>query len=327
MKKSIFFFIFLSLSSLLKTAEYFHHSLSPQEKKTSVVTWEKKNTTPFDELIISWDAKRPPRGNYLIKTSLFINNKWSDWLIYAYWDDNNQYTIKDQPAAGSVKAGLAATSVLNGDKAYGFRVQINANEGANLHNFRTIHASSIDRSSHKVDGIIQEPHFIELKVPRLSQMSLGTDDKDRICSPTSLTAVMRYLKGSLYNPLAIAPHVMDTAWNIYGNWIFNTAQAIHELGAPWHCFVARLKSFNDIIEQLKKGYPVVVSVQGPLPGSASGYESGHLMVIRGYNPHEKKVLCMDPAFPTDDETYVEYNLDDFLIAWQRRLGLAYMFYK
>jgi hypothetical protein len=126
-------------------------------------------------------------------------------------------------------------------------------------------------------------------------------------------------------PLHFADRVFDSAFDIYGNWILNTAQAAHELGPLWNCFVTRLTYFGQILEQLHRGLPVIVSIQGELPGSVKPYDSGHLLVVRGYRAETNSVLCMDPAFPTDDSTHVEYALEDFVTAWQRRHGLAYIF--
>lgn len=105
----------------------------------------------------------------------------------------------------------------------------------------------------------------------------------------------------------------------------NTAQASHKLGNPWNCFVARFTNFNQIVDQLRKGYPVVVSVKGPLKGSALPYESRHLLVVKGYDSKKQEVFCMDPAFSANELTHVTYALDDFLVAWGRRKGIAYVF--
>lgn len=97
------------------------------------------------------------------------------------------------------------------------------------------------------------------------------------------------------------------------------------LGPKWNCWVERLNGFDEVYNQLLQGNPVVVSVRGPLKGSAAPYTKGHLMAVIGYRPIEHKVICMDPAFPSDQETIVEYDLEDFLQAWSRRGKIAYVF--
>jgi hypothetical protein len=88
--------------------------------------------------------------------------------------------------------------------------------------------------------------------------------------------------------------------------------------------VERLLDFEALYQQLDRGVPVIVSVRGPLPGSASPYAKGHLLVVRGYDASSQKVLCMDPAFPADEKTLVSYELSDFIQAWDRRGNLAYI---
>jgi hypothetical protein len=105
----------------------------------------------------------------------------------------------------------------------------------------------------------------------------------------------------------------------------NIAYAWTILGKKWSCWIQHLNGFIAIQELLKKNTPVVVSVKGPLPGSALPYNQGHLLVVKGYQHQHKKVLCMDPAFGEDDLTNVTYDLQDFLEAWARRGCIAYVF--
>ena len=219
-----------------------------------------------------------------------------------------------------------AVEVLQDNKASGFKIRITTNENASLDGFRTLHISAINRRTHSVGFVPMEYVSVNLKVKGLSQIALPDERHLRLCSPTSTTAVINFLSDPLdLSPIEFANSVVDSAFDIYGNWILNTAQASHVLGKPWHCFVARLTTFNQIIEQLKKGYPVVVSIKGPLKGSALPYESGHLVVVTGYDSEHQEVFCMDPAFPADDLTHVKYPLNEFLTAWSRRQGIAYIF--
>ncbi|HEV8052168.1 MAG TPA: C39 family peptidase, partial [Parachlamydiaceae bacterium] len=99
------------------------------------------------------------------------------------------------------------------------------------------------------------------------------------------------------------------------------------LGKKWHCWVQHLTGFDDIHARLRANMPVVVSVKGPLSGSALPYSEGHLLVVKGYNHKEKQVICMDPAFADNESTNVSYDLDDFMKAWSKRGCIAYIFEK
>jgi hypothetical protein len=178
----------------------------------------------------------------------------------------------------------------------------------------------------KIDHHTDENVFYNVDIKGLSQMALTTENCMRLCSPTSITAVIRFLSSSNdLLPVTFASQVLDTHFDIYGNWILNVAQASHELQDNWDCYVVRLTSFNQIIHQLSKGYPVVVSIQGDLPGSCLPYQAGHLLVVKGYDSKNKEVICMDPAFPKNELTLIRYPFAHFLAAWQRRFGLAYIF--
>jgi hypothetical protein len=324
--KTFFWTILMTiLFSQTYANELMHRSLLENEKENNTFVWEETQLKPFDELIVSWDAERPLKGSYLIQVSLFTS-KWSPWLDYAFWGAHDQYTFKEHLSELGIQVYQDAIEVLQDKKANGFRIRIMANEKASLDGFRTLHTSSIDRKIHTVNFIPSKNVSVNLKVNGLSQIALSDERHLRLCSPTSTTAVINFLSGtSDISPIEFANSIVDSAFDIYGNWILNTAQASHVLGNSWHCFVARLTTFNQIVDQLMKGYPVVVSIKGPLRGGALPYESGHLIVVTGYDSESQEVFCMDPAFSTDDLTHVKYSLNDFLTAWNRRQGIAYLF--
>lgn len=298
-----------------------HRPLSDSEKNNHTFVWEETEQEPFDELIVSWDAERPKTDSYLIQVSLWTS-EWSPWLNYALWGANDQYTFKESLEDFGIR--VCQDAVESKHKASGFRVRVLAREKG----FRGLHVSAIDRSQHVVNFHPTKEISVNLKVPGISQIALSDERRTRLCSPTSTTAVINYLSNALNtSPIDFANTIVDTKFDIYGNWILNTAQASHLLGKNWHCYVARLTTFNRIMDQLQLGYPVVVSVRGPLKGSALPYESGHLVVVTGFDSKSQEVYCMDPAFPSDPLTHVTYPLMDFLTAWSRRQGIAYLFYQ
>lgn len=289
--------------------------------------WEEVNVLPFDEMILSWCGSRPEKGNYLMRISLFIDEKWTTYLNYAYWGTNDQHTFSGTSICGSWKTFQDVVEILDGRKATGFRVLIELEGGATWVKMRELHASIIDGKALKIARNVLISESIALDVSGLSQLILTENLSMRVCSPTSTTAVINYLTSTFRPVLPFAENVRDHVFDIFGNWILNTAEASHILGSKWDCFVAHLTTFDQIFKQLKKKYPVIVSIKGHLPGSLFPYDSGHLIVVRGYDALEKKVLCMDPAFPSNLQTCVAYPLDDFLTAWNKRKGIAYIFSK
>lgn len=169
---------------------------------------------------------------------------------------------------------------------------------------------------------------LHLQVPELSQMTLNHIRHRDLCSPTSTTAVVRYLsKNEAIDPIQFSLNVWDSGFDIFGNWVFNVAQASMELNKEWDCWVERLSGFDKIIHRLNEGTPVIVSVKGPLKESAFPYTEGHLIAVIGYDALEQKVICMDPAFSPPHQTYIRYDLLDFIQAWSRRGKIAYIFNK
>lgn len=298
--------------------------LNDADKQKEVFIWQVRDLKPFDELIISWNARRPHAGAYLLQASLYTS-EWSPWIDYAYWGSRRQHTFKENNLSAFIKNTQDVLTV-SGITATGFKARVIAQENASLKTFRAMYASPIDRRNHAMDKTTSSRKTIKLDLQGISQFSSPSEYNPRICSPASMTSVLRYLqKQTVLTHIDFADQVWDSNFDIFGNWILNIAQASHILGENWRCAVAHFHSFDQIYDLLQDGLPVVVSVKGPLSGSALPYSSGHLLAVKGYDAEKRAVICMDPAFPENDLTHVEYPLEDFLNAWSRRSGITYVF--
>lgn len=280
--------------------------------------WTVENLSPFDELILSWNGQRPREGAFLFSISVKIDD-WSPWLPYASWGSEGQSSF--QSKAEAITIDYDTLSILE-KKATGFRIKISTQGTASLTELSSLHVYIHREKS----SDLTPTESIALPVPGLSQMCLNHLRYRDLCSPTSTTAVIHYLlkKKSLL-PLHFAKQVWDQGGDLFGNWVFNIAQASACLGSEWSCWVEKLSGFGDIYKKLHQGIPIITSVRGPLPGSAAPYATGHLLVVTGYDPLKERVLCMDPAFPSDDATHISYSLSDFMEAWERRGKVAYIF--
>lgn len=314
---TLLFFVMLNMQL---EAYVIHKNVSITEE------WQEENLPPFDELMISWNAVRPTEGKFLFYVSVKIN-QWSPWLLYASWGEDGQSSFLSTTEEAPVRTYQDTLEVMERKKATAFRIKI---VPVGLTNLSAIHGLHVYINNDKKELENKELNFnsITLQVHGLSQMALDHLRNTDLCSPTSTTAVIRYLSNDqTIDPLLIAQQVWDSGFDIFGNWVFNVAQAAACLGNDWNCWVERLHGFNAIYYYLQKGNPVIVSVRGPLSGSAQPYSKGHLLVVTGYDAINQKVLCMDPAFPKDAETHVSYILSDFLQAWSRRGNVAYIFTK
>lgn len=320
--KTLSYCLFLMTLTMTCLDAYMAH-----QEKPIMPEWKEENLNPFDELMISWNAVRPIEGKFLFYVSV-KTDEWSPWLLYASWGSEGQSSFLSTTEEAPVRVYQDALEVLEEKKATAFQIKIVAEEGSHLSN---IHGLHVYTNSDKPNGIQKADSSLAsicLKVPGLSQMSLNHIRHADLCSPTSTTAIIRYLSNDYtIDPLSFAQQIWDSGFDIFGNWVFNVAEASSHLGNKWQCWVERLSGFNEIHSYIKRGTPVVVSIRGPLMGSALPYAKGHLLAVVGYDALNQRVICMDPAFPTDKETHISYSLSDFVQAWNRRGNVAYVFTK
>lgn len=286
------------------------HPLATEER----IIWESEEVAPFDEIMLTWNGDRPQVGGFVISIAISSEGEWSPELPYMYWGAEGQRTLS---------TGQDSISRL-GNR---FRVVIQSEGGAALTSLRNLTACTSRLSDYRIElpsyGL--EPAELEIKAGR-SQMVLRHPRSRGLCSPVATSTAMNYLLGERrIDPLLFAEQVRDERIDIYGNWVLNVAQAAALLGPQWHCYVARLNRFEELHARLMRGLPVVVSIKGPIPGAALPYSEGHLLLIRGYEPVSQRLLVVDSAFPTDDEVFTSYLLDDFLAAWSLRKNVAYIF--
>lgn len=314
-----------NLDLALSTLTYHHYPSDMESGMTSYI-WEQPDVISFDELIISWNAMRPQYGELKISISVKIHEIWSPWFLYATWGSSGQKGGNVDALRFPLQIKQDILEIVDGQKATGFRVRVEAHSEATMDEFYSIHvcASSIADVFPLKATIANDS--IDLKIPLISQMMLKHPRNSDMCSAASTSAVVSYLLNkNRIDPVLFALQARDEAFDIFGNWVLNTAHASTVLGKKWHCWVQRLNGFDEIYSCLEEKIPVVVSVKGPLPGGALAYNQGHLLVVKGYQHKNKQVLCMDPAFPKNEATNVCYDLKYFLEAWSRRHCIAYLF--
>lgn len=303
-----------------------HLEASMMHLKKVKKEWKEENLPLFDELILSWNGKRPIDGKHLFYIRVKIH-EWSPWLLYASWGSDNQSSFLSTTPDSPVRVYQDTFEIMEEKKATAFEIKIIQEGAAALDDIRHLHVYT-NSDQNQEEEMISYSAPVTLQLKGLSQIAINHPRNKDLCSPTSTTAVIRYLLNNpKLDPEIFAQQAWDNGFDIYGNWVLNIAQASAELGPEWNCWVERLNGLNAIIRRLHKGTPVIVSVRGPLNGSALNYSAGHLMVVIGYDPFQQKVICMDPAFPFNAETVVSYDRLDFVQAWKRRGKIAYIFNK
>jgi hypothetical protein len=206
----IFFTLIMIIAALrCDGSEIFHYHLSDEEQEKTSFIWEQDSLAPFDELIVSWNAQRPQKGAYLIQLSV-LNGEWSSWLDYAFWSYNDQYTFNQQTLDSNFRVYQDAFECLNGIQATGFRIRLLAKDREDLKEFRSVHICATYQAMHWVCACTaaSRQKFVDLTVPKISQMALPDERNTRLCSPTATTAVIQYLsKSPDLLPLAFADRI------------------------------------------------------------------------------------------------------------------------
>ena len=298
------------------------------------VIWEWKGDA-FNELIASWNALRPDQGYITILVSV-LHNGWRPYHRLAEWGCAGQQTFMNK-LNPVVHTKHCRVELQRGLLAHGFRIKAVCHDGATIDCLKAMFGC-ISRTNHqKIVVPDRQLSSIMLKtgVVGISQMKINDPRCKDMCSPTSTAMLVSYHHQRFFGqrPASsmvqyahrFAKNVHDQGYlNIFGNWILNTAHAFHELKGKVFFSVQRLNSFYHLHDHLHKHKtPVVVSVRR-LPGGATPYANGHLIMVVGFDSATRRVVCLDPAFGSHKATLKSYPLVPFLQAWGRSNNLSYV---
>jgi hypothetical protein len=283
---------------------------------------------PFTQLMFSWNAHRPTKGHFAFFASVrdAQTQQWSAWLKMMEWGNGMQRSYLSEES--SIKNAHVRLEMGKNRHADAFKLKIEAIQDAQLSDIKAIAVavSHFEKFEKQEDDAskIKLPSVHISDVPLLSQRVLDHPRSDGLCSPTSCAMLTSFLTKRPIDPIIFAEKSYDTGLDAYGSWPFNMAHAFEACEGKFFFVVQRLNSFEALHEKLQKQIPVVVSVRGYLDGAAKVMPHGHLMVVVGYDAKHKRVLCHDPAFPSEHEVFKAYKLKSFLAAWERSHRLAYI---
>lgn len=284
-----------------------------------------QSTQKFNQLILSWNAERPHKGHFTFWGQL-RDAQTQQWLTkhkLMAWGDGIQQSFASVKARDS-KNHYVRLEMPEMYFADAFTIEVQAHDGASLGLIKQLFVNVSNQTLFKPETAVESLKSVQVKgVPQYSQMILNNPRAAHMCSPTSTTMLVEFCLQKKLDPLTFALQVYDAGLDTYGSWPFNMAHANELAIGAWNFYVTRLSSFRELHTLLEANIPVVVSVRGPLAGSASAYAAGHLILVVGYDAVQKKVLCHDPAFSTNNDTCVSYDYKDFLIAWERSRRLSY----
>lgn len=281
----------------------------------------------FSQLIFSWNAWRPTAGHFRfwVQVRDAKTKKWYKPHHMIDWgkDIQRSYISTNEQGTNSYHVRLEVPTSTHADA---FRIKVEAHDGAQLTFLKRLHVCVADM---KKFSTIPQPNYNQLSsvmlsnVPQQSQMILDHPRANNLCSPTSLSMMLGFVKKAWVDPLMCAEFVYDSGLDSYGSWPFNVAHAFEVCKGKVIFSVIRFASFAQLHQQLMRNMPVMVSVRGELEGAAKSYNDGHLLLVVGWDALRKKVICHDPAFEHNEKTRISYDIKSFLTAWGRSRNLAY----
>lgn len=283
-----------------------------------------QSTPLFTQAIISWSAKRPIKGHFVFWGQL-RDAQSKQWLpkhkLMAWGKDIQQSfaSIRTDSSNYYVRFEMPA-----GHCADAIKIEVRGVDGACVSLIKCLYINVSNHTLFMPETNKSLLNSVYIKnISGYSQMILEHPRSMHMCSPTATAMLVEFCLQKKVDPLAFALQVYDSGLDAYGSWPYTIAHANELSDGAWDFYVTRLSSFNDLYALLLDAIPVVVSVRGPLPGSATPYASGHLLLVVGYDAERQKVLCLDPAFSSDADTKVAYDYKEFIRAWEKSRRLAY----
>lgn len=306
-----------------------------KEQSGHGIVWSETASQPFSELILSWNAVRPHRGKFVFFVNIrHSGNNSSGWRKLAEWSAKGQKTFCDTRNR-YVHTKHVRAEIQKKRLATSFQIKVLTLGGADISDLKALFANTSNwhkfqtqKPSHSLSST-----FIP-NMPKRSQWWLKHPRAKDLCSPTSISMMTHYfaLKHNFALPFQdfnssaaeFANRAHDQSIDIYGNWLFNVAQAYNTTQGEVLYRVERLNNFDALHAHLKRKIPVAVSIRGYLRGCAWEYKNGHFVVVIGWDAKNQRVICIDPAFRDSKKLLRAYPIRDFLTAWGKSRNLSYV---
>lgn len=296
----------------LKASEGFVELLDDAEEgslETPAIETEK-----FTEITPSWNSNTREGSFVELFIKIRIENKWTDYISYGSWStDGNNVGIKEHYSDEYIRVTEDRIFVKSGRLGDGVQIKVQL-RGENP-KLKLIAFSTDGGEDEELEG-----NYLRIleSVPLISQLSSGHKDARVICSPTSLTMVLKH-HGKDVDLNQVTRGTLDSGNQAYGNWPQNVAFAGEQ---GMRAYTKKCKSINAVKNLIAKGIPVVASVcmkeKEMLDGAISAFPSGHLMVVVGFHVKDgvEYIVVNDPAANSDEEVRKYYRLDQWVSVWR-----------
>lgn len=269
----------------------------------------------FTEITPSWNSKTNSENSVEILIRLRIEEDWTPYISYGIWStDGNNIGIKEDRSNELVK--VTADRIFVNNNKFADAVQMKVIFRGNEPELRLMAFSTDTGTEEEVTG-----NYFKIidDIPMISQLASGHKDAHVICSPTSVTMVLKHY-GIPVELDDVARGTFDTGSRVYGNWPQNTAYAGEQDGI--RAYTKRCISVNTVKNLIAQSIPVVASVvsqdYNELEGANSAFPDGHLMVIAGFERKDgvEYIVVNDPASKSNEEVRRSYKLNQWINVWR-----------
>lgn len=283
----------------------------------------KIDTINFSSLVASWSSTSSNFATVELLVSIRVNGIFSDYISYCKggWG-LGLHNVSKNHKNEYIELNVDEINVLNyqvGD-AIKFKLIIRRSDETVTSPVLSLvtFALQTNESLNINNQIVNVLTNIKYNVPCLYQ-GVVPDIGNSICSPTSVTMLLKYKKMNFlkfdheFEHRYLAEIVKDYGNNIYGNWAYNVATMG---GYGFNAYVARFSSIEELIYHLNTVGPVAISVKGQMKSNLKDYyTAGHLLCIIGYFYQENNLFFIAND-PNVSEVECQYSANVIKGTWR-----------
>jgi len=272
---------------------------------------------PFNRGLPSWNGTvSDDNSGFSIQMRFPYGNGWSPWLTAGFWEEYIWSSYGSTSYAGG-EIDYDYVKLDNYQKRWQFRIYIkreNAEDPSpTIHKLSFFVSDTRTTDTMDFNQILNDnPEEIFIETDFLYQYSIDDDIGGSICSPTSVSMILRSYEIDV-DPYEFAVDTYDPYYHMFGIWP-RVVQNASEYGMDGA--VTRYRSWNEAREVLTNGGCIAMSVGPPL-------YSGHLMMLAGFTD-DGSPLVHDPAKSNGYGN--KYRKIDLSHSWFDKGGISYTFY-
>ncbi len=296
----------------------------------------------FNEVLPSWNVDVPKGAGIRVELQVGDPDSWSPWLHIGDWGRLPPAERRLRFAKGRVAIDIFRSKQLFTRARFRLTAfppsaadslprtrpsKTSKPKTAIQKTFPTLHRlhvcfSNTLRGIHP-KPLSRRPKKPPLTVPLLRQGSAPKSISSLVCSPTSVTMVLRSL-GKPVSLVEAARGIFDPHNKLYGVWN-RAVQYAWTKGVPG--YLTRIASWDRVLQLTEAGHPIIISIafeKGQLRNSAFSRSDGHLIVLLGLRSDGQKVLVADPGTGPKESIRRAYFREDLSKCWMQRGGYSYV---